>query len=182
MRFKLEFPEAIQRWDEAVPLGNGQTGCLIWGSSQAVRFSLDRTDIWDRSRPKGTDRPEFTYQNLARLAREKNTEEIRNIFDSPYQYPAPTKLPAGKILLHFQPDLPVEASLDLERAEAELRAGKGKEQILIQAICHAVNGTGMIRVGALAPAFSFPLETPSFGSAAQAECREYAPAHCEISQ
>ena len=41
MRFKLEFPEAIQRWDEAVPLGNGQTGCLIWGPSKAVRFSLE---------------------------------------------------------------------------------------------------------------------------------------------
>lgn len=182
MRFKLEFPEAIQRWDEAVPLGNGQTGCLIWGPSQAVRFSLDRTDIWDRSRPKGTDRPEFTYQNLVRLAREKNTEEIRNIFDSPYQYPAPTKLPAGKILLHFQPDLPVEASLDLEGAEVELRAGKGKEQISIQAICHAVNGTGMIRVGALAPAFSFTLENPSFGSTDQEEHWEYDPAHREISQ
>lgn len=38
----LNFPHTITRWDEAVPLGNGVCGALIWGAADALRFSLDR--------------------------------------------------------------------------------------------------------------------------------------------
>ena len=49
MREQLKFLEPVQRWDEAIPLGNGRVGCLIWGTAQALRFGLDRTDISDLS-------------------------------------------------------------------------------------------------------------------------------------
>ena len=116
MRFKRKFPEASSSWDQGIPLGNGKTGCLIWGPSNGIRFSLDRTDIWDRTRLEHTAAPEFTYRNLVRLAKEKNTTEIRRIFDAPYQEPAPTKLPSGTLILHFPESASVEYSLDLKQA------------------------------------------------------------------
>jgi len=87
MEHKLIFKENIKRWDEAIPLGNGRIGSLIWGEPTALRFSLDRTDIWDLSVPMNTERKEFCYKNLVRLAKEKKTQEIRELFDAPYNYP-----------------------------------------------------------------------------------------------
>ena len=42
----------ITTWDEAVPLGNGLMGGLLWGEKQTIRLSLDRGDLWDE-RPAG---------------------------------------------------------------------------------------------------------------------------------
>ena len=182
MREQLKFLEPIRRWDEAIPLGNGRVGCLIWGTAQALRFGLDRTDIWDLSVPKNTDAPEFTYQNLVRLAHMGDTDEIRRIFDAPYQYPAPTKLPAGGLVLCFQGASSVASSLDIERAQANLLAGDGERRIKIEAICHAVNGTGMIRVEAPRQEFSVELQNPQFGCAEEAEIWTYDPDQREISQ
>ncbi len=43
----LHFDKTIEKWDEAMPLGNGDIGCLIWNSSDKLRFSLDKGGIWD---------------------------------------------------------------------------------------------------------------------------------------
>ena len=56
MKYRLKFEKSITRWDEAIPLGNGRIGSLVWGGPSALRFSLDRTDIWDRSTPMYTER------------------------------------------------------------------------------------------------------------------------------
>jgi len=39
----------IDRWDEAVPLGNGILGALLWGDAGGIRVSLDRGDVWVKS-------------------------------------------------------------------------------------------------------------------------------------
>ena len=65
----LNFPYEIGSWDEGIPLGNGFMGALIWGPMEALRFSLDRTDIWDTAPCPETESPEFTFKNLKELAR-----------------------------------------------------------------------------------------------------------------
>lgn len=45
----LSFDKAIDVWDEAVPLGNGKTGALIWGKANALRLSIDKNGLWDCS-------------------------------------------------------------------------------------------------------------------------------------
>ena len=47
MRHCYDFEKEISRWDEGIPLGNGQIGALLWGKPQDLRVSLDRSDIWD---------------------------------------------------------------------------------------------------------------------------------------
>src|SRR6478736_4260944 len=37
----------INSWDEAIPLGNGLTGGLLWGGESTIKLSLDRGDLWD---------------------------------------------------------------------------------------------------------------------------------------
>ena len=70
MKHQLYFEKSIQRWDEAIPLGNGRLGALIWGDPEELRFSLDRTDIWDLSVPLNTEREDFTYGHMVKLAKE----------------------------------------------------------------------------------------------------------------
>ena len=33
----LHIEKPIARWDEALPLGNGLTGCLVWGDGSPLR-------------------------------------------------------------------------------------------------------------------------------------------------
>ncbi|MBQ9989764.1 MAG: glycoside hydrolase N-terminal domain-containing protein [Lachnospiraceae bacterium] len=162
MEHELIFEKSITRWDEAVPLGNGRIGALIWGEPEELRFSLDRTDIWDRSQPLNTMRPDFTYAQLVKLAREKKTKEIRELFDAPYQHPTPTKLPAGKLIFSFPQGRNIRSVLSLQEARAFLTAETAEGEICLESFCHAVTKTGMIRVKVSESAFAFRLEHPDF--------------------
>lgn len=44
---RLTYTTAADRWDEALPLGNGILGALVWGNGQPLRISIDRADLWD---------------------------------------------------------------------------------------------------------------------------------------
>lgn len=164
MEHELRFQENITCWESALPLGNGETGCLIWGSPSHLRFSLDRTDIWDTMPAPGTDCPEFTYGNLVRLAREGDNDEIRRIFDTPYHHPLPTKLPAGKIILAFDGYERIQSCLRLSDGEAELVLESDKaESRRIKSSIHATKGIGMISVDMPRAFFSVELQSPEFG-------------------
>ena len=43
----LRLTAPIEHWDEAVPLGNGLLGGLLWGGGRNLKLSLDRGDLWD---------------------------------------------------------------------------------------------------------------------------------------
>ncbi|MDO4470942.1 MAG: glycoside hydrolase N-terminal domain-containing protein, partial [Bacillota bacterium] len=182
VEYKLNFFESIKRWDEAIPLGNGRIGSLIWGEPSALRFSLDRTDIWDLSTPINTDREDFTYHHLVSLAREEKTKEIRELFDAPYNYPTPTKLPAGKMIFHFQGIEEMTSELDLATAEARLELNGESGTIKMYSICHAESKTGMIRIIGNAELFSIELCNSKFGNEKENEEINYNPEEREISQ
>ena len=40
-KYNLHSAKTIERWDEAMPVGNGKLGCLIYGNGK-LRISLDR--------------------------------------------------------------------------------------------------------------------------------------------
>lgn len=98
----LIFDQPITRWDEALPLGNGLTGCLLWGNGEPLRFSLDRGDLWDlRLAPEVLDAG-FTYAEMIECVRRGDQEGLLSRFDSIYEkYPYPTKLPAGRLELRL---------------------------------------------------------------------------------
>ncbi|NIO42386.1 MAG: hypothetical protein GTO41_20875, partial [Burkholderiales bacterium] len=39
----LHYKTPATVWDEAMPLGNGLLGALVWGDGKPLRISLDRT-------------------------------------------------------------------------------------------------------------------------------------------
>ncbi|WP_052496322.1 glycosyl hydrolase family 95 catalytic domain-containing protein [Pedobacter lusitanus] len=97
-RHDLHFSQLAGRWDEAIPLGNGMLGALIWQKDGQLHFSLDRADLWDQRPMKGLHRKEFSYQWVIEQVHKKDYGIVQKYFDEPYDTePAPSKIPGGAL-------------------------------------------------------------------------------------
>jgi alpha-L-fucosidase 2 len=125
--FAMHLAAPIKTWDEAVPLGNGLTGGLLWGEGSVIHLSLDRGDLWDERLPEIYLEDDWNYETMKRLVAERNQAEMVRRFDAPYnQIPYPTKLPGGRLVLTLDPSQQVRGfSLDMKQAigRADLAAG-----------------------------------------------------------
>ncbi|MBN1940482.1 MAG: hypothetical protein JW843_12915, partial [Candidatus Aminicenantes bacterium] len=94
----LVFPDFARTWDEALPLGNGLVGALVWRNGPFLRLSLDRADLWDLRPMPNIGAPEWSFAWVARKWAEDRYDLVQKMFDAPYEEsPAPTKIPAGAI-------------------------------------------------------------------------------------
>lgn len=154
--YKLKYSHAITAWDEAIPLGNGDLGCLIWGKSNELRFSLDKSGIWDCSNPP-EEQDGFTYANLIDLVSRRKQRKINKIFDDCYANTTPTKLPTGRIILDFGQNSEVSSELDILTAEAKVAIDK----IAVRSFVHAVEDYGLIEINTAN--VDLRLEAPKYG-------------------
>lgn len=144
----LLFHEPISRWDEALPIGNGLIGCLVWGNGNPLYLSLDRGDLWDtRLAPEALDNS-FTYRNLIDLVRNKDQQQIASRFNNFFsEYPNPTKLPAGRIELQCNMAVNTMSSrLHLREAKADVTWRAAGTSYQLESFLHAENGLGYIRL------------------------------------
>ena len=141
----LYINEAITRWDEAIPLGNGLTGCLIWGEGSPLRFSLDRGDLWDTRVAPEMEEQDFTYKNLIELVKAGDEESIKRRFDDFYSKPTPTKIPAGRIELDYGKHcIAAENNLSITDALAEIKLDFGNSYSNIKSFLNANSKFGYI--------------------------------------
>jgi alpha-L-fucosidase 2 len=92
--YNLSFPKLADRWDEAMPLGNGMLGVLIWEKNNKLRLSLDRADLWDER--KALDISKLNFKWVEEQVHQNNYAAVQKIGDEPYDNIAyPTKLPAA---------------------------------------------------------------------------------------
>lgn len=113
----LHFDTPVTVWDEALPVGNGQLGALLWGDGNPIKISLDRTDLWDLSPVPEFHSADYTYARMREWEKAGRVEDLLNLYDRPYERPAPTKIPAGRIELTLG-GAPAFQSADLSLAEA----------------------------------------------------------------
>ena len=106
----------ILLWDEAIPLGNGLTGGLLWGKDNEIRLSLDRGDLWDE---RTTGEPiwwkKYPWQT------QRGTDEYKKAFeqwDNSYNGKTPTKLPGGRLEITLSKSK-VAKTFELNYATAE---------------------------------------------------------------
>lgn len=151
----IKYETSIASWDEGLPLGNGDMGCLIWGGGNALRLSVDKGDLWDcADAPKAGG--DFTYEALQRFVREKKQRKMNQVFDAPYSKPTPTKLPAGKIIIDLQCGNLI-SELDLASAEATVTGGT----TVLKSFVHAEQSVGFLSINRRGCRFT--VENPSYG-------------------
>jgi hypothetical protein len=94
----LQFNQLATHWDEAIPLGNGLLGALVWQKEDHLRISLDRADLWDMRPMKGLHRKEFNYQWVIDQVHKKDYKPVQQYLDAPYDHEAaPSKIPGGAL-------------------------------------------------------------------------------------
>lgn len=95
---------ATDRWDEGLPLGNGRTGSLVYGS-KPLKITVDRTDLWDLRPNEVTREKGFNFKNLVKLSlsgKEEDRKERERLFEDIFMgKPYPSKITAGHIGLWF---------------------------------------------------------------------------------
>ena len=92
----LVFDTLATRWDEAIPLGNGWLGALIWRKGERLRISVDRVDLWDDRPMPAIDKLKFSW--VAEQVKKGEYDTVQKIGDAPYDNnPAPTKIPGAAI-------------------------------------------------------------------------------------
>jgi alpha-L-fucosidase 2 len=153
----LILPAPITTWEKGIPLGNGETGGMLWGEGTTVNLSLDRGDLWDLRTPEIYKRKDWNYATLERLVRAGDEKQIHALFDDPYDEIAyPTKLPAGRLVLSFPQTEKVNTfSLDTHRAEATVGIGAHR----LTAFFSATTPVALLRISGTAPMLN--LDAPS---------------------
>lgn len=139
----------IDRWDEAIPLGNGLMGGLLWGGDGEVRLSLDRGDLWDLRTPEMLLRDDWTFATIRKLVAAKDQAKMVEMFDQPYNaVPYPTKIPAGRLVLSLDPaQAATRFRLDLRRAIGRVEMAKSPIDVFFS----AAEPIAMIRASGSAP-------------------------------
>ncbi|MBQ6932311.1 MAG: glycoside hydrolase N-terminal domain-containing protein, partial [Clostridia bacterium] len=62
---KLWYKKQAKFWNEALPLGNGHTGVMVWGGRRKETLCFNDVTLWSGF-PKNQDNPE-SLENLERV-------------------------------------------------------------------------------------------------------------------
>jgi len=155
----LHYKTPAMVWDEALPLGNGLLGALVWGDGRPLRISLDRTDLWDLRPVPEFRSKDYSYRTMRQWVKEGRLADLHRLYDNPYGNPGPTKIPAGRIELTLGDEAVFEnASLDLAGAAAAVEFGDNSRA---EVFVHASQPFGMIRIRS-ARTVSIKLLAPPF--------------------
>lgn len=139
----LHYETPAEVWDEAMPLGNGLLGALVWGDGKPLKISLDRTDLWDLRPVPQFYTEDYSYKRMRQWVKEGRIKDLHRLYDDPYGNPGPTKIPAGRIELTVGDKVFESASLDLAGAQATVDF-KGKTRVRV--FVHATQPVGVIQV------------------------------------
>lgn len=142
-RHSLNFKQIPLRWDEALPLGNGMVGQLIWKKGDSLRFAVDRADLWDERPMEGLERPEFNFNWIRQQVLKNDYRIVQQYFDEPYnKLPAPSKIPGAALM--FAINTPeVSSAVDIAAAMAHVTYENGTH---IEAFVHAERPIGWFRI------------------------------------
>jgi len=145
----LQLAAPIATWDEAVPLGNGLMGGLLWGEGATIRLSLDRGDLWDERPAEGMQWEQFTYANLRRWQAAQDDKSIATYLDRAYRDVHPTKIPAGRLEIAFAPQQSVtQFALRLATAEGSAAFADGTR---LTAFFSAAVPVALVRISGAEP-------------------------------
>ena len=162
-KHNLIFDSLPSRWDEALPIGNGMLGALVWNKDGKLRFSLDQAELWDERPMNGLHRKEFSYKWIQEQVNKKDYKPVQDNFDWPYDNePAPTKIPGGAVEFNIKNWGDVKsAELDIKTATAIVKWNKG---ITSKTFVHATKPIGWFSFENIPRDFDLNLIAPLYNN------------------
>ncbi len=162
-RHDLIFDKLAVTWDEAIPLGNGMLGALVWKKGDSLRMSLDRADLWDLRPVAEFSGPEFRFSWVREHVLKNDYEPVHKMGDIPYDRdPAPTKIPAAALEFDMSTLGEVEW-VRLSLADAVCRV-KWKSGARLTTFVHAAEPVGWFQFEGLPPGKRPKLVPPAYAA------------------
>lgn len=158
----LRYRQLPTLWDEAIPLGNGMIGNLIWQKGDNLRIALDRADLWDLRPVKEFESPNYSYKFICdEVIVHKDISKVQQLIDVCYQKNvAPTKIPAGAIeITTSQLGKVKSATLNVHTAVCTIEWECGT---IGRFFTNATDKTGHFRFENLPDVLSIQLQTPRY--------------------
>lgn len=164
----LHFEQLPTVWDEAIPLGNGMLGALIWEKEGRLRFSLDRADLWDLRPMENLKTPEWKYRWVKEQWEKNDYRPVQEKFDVPYdRSPAPSKIPGAGLEFDVSSLGEVESVyLYLDEAVCEVKWKNGAK---LRTFVHATEPVGWYRFEGLDQALPYELIPPAYNLKGRSE-------------
>ncbi len=164
----LHFDKLSQVWDEAIPLGNGMVGSLVWEKEGKLRFSLDRADLWDLRPMENLQTTEWKYSWVLEQWKKNDYKPVQDKFDVPYdRSPAPSKIPGAAMEFDIS-TLGKVASVHLFIKEAICEV-KWENGVRLLTFVHATEPVGWYRFEGLDSALEYELVPPAYNLEGQNE-------------
>jgi alpha-L-fucosidase 2 len=159
----LHFDKLATTWDEGIPLGNATLGALIWEKNGQLRFSLDRSDLWDMRPMNGLDLKQFNYEWISNQVKKKDYAVVQQKLDEPYEKePAPSKIPGAAMMIDTK-DWGEVISVNLDIATAVCTV-KWKDGATLQTYIHASRPEGWFKITHLNKKFRVTIDPPAYES------------------
>ena len=93
---KLTYSKPAENWNEALPIGNGKLGAMVFGGAKQEHLQLNEETIW--AGEPGNNVPKNTFdsiQKIRKLLNESKFEESQNVSNRTYPRQAPKDLNYG---------------------------------------------------------------------------------------
>lgn len=93
---KLIYNKPAENWNEALPIGNGRLGAMVFGGASKEHLQLNEETIW--AGEPGNNVPKNTFdsiQKIRRLLNESKFQEAQNVSNRTYPRQAPKDLNYG---------------------------------------------------------------------------------------
>ncbi|MEY8761405.1 glycoside hydrolase family 95 protein [Chryseobacterium tongliaoense] len=93
---KLTYNKPAENWNEALPIGNGRLGAMVFGGVSQEHLQLNEETIW--AGEPGNNVPKNTFdsiQKIRKLLNESQFEEAQNVSNRTYPRQAPKNLNYG---------------------------------------------------------------------------------------
>jgi alpha-L-fucosidase 2 len=161
---RLWYRQPAARWEEALPLGNGRLGCMVFGRVAQERLQLNEDTLWAGA-PYKPDSPEAleALPELRRLIAEGRYEQAAELASARFMARPLIQMPygtLGDLLLDFPgaaPPTMYERSLDLGTAIATTRYDTPNGRFSREAFASAPDQLFVLRLEGPPAAIDFDL-------------------------
>ena len=159
--YNLVYNDFATVWDEAMPLGNGMVGNLVWQKNGKLRFSLDRVDLWDLRPMENIDFNKWKFQDVYEHWKADDYRKVQEAFDVPYdKLPAPSKIPGGAL------EFDIEALGTIKRVELDIESAicivEWESGAKLTTFVHAEKPLGWYKFENLSTPVSIEMKSPAY--------------------